>query len=355
MNNISQNESIHDEMTLKQLIRNIQRKINYLISKWYVLLIFSLLGGGLGYLYGNMKQATYTATTTFVLEDSEGGGMNKFSGIASIVGVDMGSSGGGLFQQDNLLEFYKSRKMLEASLMKQSPSDTAKLMIDKYLDVLHQNEKGSSQKIDFLTSKLTGPVKRERDSVLSKVIKNITANNLKVDKVDKKSSILKIDVTSTDEVFAKEFNEALVEEVNEFYIETKTKKSLQNIGILEYKADSVRAVMNGSIASAAVAVDMTPNLNPTRQAQRLIPSQRSQFSVESNKVILGQILQNLEIAKLSLLQESPLIQIVDEPQYPLEKNVVSRSKMTIIGFIVAGILGVISLIVVQFIRAALKK
>ncbi|WP_447770490.1 lipopolysaccharide biosynthesis protein [Sphingobacterium faecium] len=347
-------EPIHDEMTLKQLILNIQRQINYLISKWYILLILGFLGGGLGYFYGKMQTPTYTATTTFVLESSEGEGVSKFSGIASMVGIDMGNSSGGLFQQDNLLEFYKSRKMLEASLLKNSPSDTAKLMIDKYLEMIHQDQKGSVVKIDFLNNKLTGVVKRERDSVLSKVIKDISTNNLKVDKVDKKLSILKVDFTSTDEVFAKEFNEALVEEVNEFYIETKTKKSLRNIEILSYKADSVRAVMNGSIASAAIAVDMTPNLNPTRQAQRLIPSQRSQFSVESNKVILGQILQNLEIAKMSLLQESPLIQIVDEPNYPLEKKTVSKSKMAIIGFIVAGILGVIVLIVYQFIRATLK-
>ncbi|MQP27067.1 lipopolysaccharide biosynthesis protein [Sphingobacterium faecium] len=347
-------EPIQDEMTLKQLLRNIHRKISYLMSRWYILLILAIIGGGLGYFYGIVQKPIYTATTTFVLESSEGEGVSKFSGIASMVGIDMGNSSGGLFQQDNLLEFYKSRKMLEASLLKNSPSDSTKLMIDKYLEMVNQGQKTSVEKIDFSSNKLPVPLKRERDSVLMKVIKDIGKYNLKVDKVDKKLSILKIDFISTDEVFSKEFNEVLVDEVNEFYIDTKTKKSLRNIEILEYKADSVRAIMNGSIASAAMAIDMTPNLNPTRQAQRLIPSQRSQFSVESNKVILGQILQHLEIAKMTLLQESPLIQIVDQPTYPLDKKIASKSKLAIIGSGLAIVLGIIGLIILQFIRAVLK-
>lgn len=139
-------------------------------------------------------------------------------------------------------------------------------------------------------------------------------------------SIIKIDVKSENEVFAKEFNEALVMEVNEFYIQTKTKKSLDNIVILQHKTDSVRAVMNGAISSAAIIVDATPNLNLTKQAQRIVPSQRSQFSAETNKAILGQLVQNLEMSKMALMKEAPLIQKVDEPIYPLSVERIGKLK-----------------------------
>src|SRR5690606_823126 len=97
------------------------------------------------------------------------------------------------------------------------------------------------------------------------------------EKPDKKLSIIKVEVTSPDEVFSKAFNENLVRRVNDFYIQTKTKRSTDNIATLQHKVDSVQAVMTDAIYSAAKVSDATPNLNPTRQVQRLGPAQKAQF------------------------------------------------------------------------------
>src|SRR5690606_6123841 len=134
----------------------------------------------------------------------------------------------------------------------------------------------------------------------------IRSDILTVEKPDRSLSIIQVDVTSPDEVFSKVFNENLVQTVNDFYIQTKTKKSTDNIALLEQKVDSVRAVMSGAIYSAVRVSDATPNLNPTRQVQRLGPAQEAQFSAETNKAILSQLLQNLELTKMNLLQEQPL-------------------------------------------------
>ena len=58
---------------------------------------------------------------------------------------------------------------------------------------------------------------------------DINKNYLSVDKPDKKLSIISVKVKSTDKYFAKEFTETVVNNVNEFYIETKTKNSIQNL------------------------------------------------------------------------------------------------------------------------------
>ncbi|ULT28285.1 hypothetical protein KUH03_17855 [Sphingobacterium sp. E70] len=170
---------------------------------------------------------------------------------------------------------------------------------------------------------------------MNNVVSTIRDKYLIVDKVDKKLSIIKVEVKSFDEIFAKDFNSALVKTVNDFYVETKTKKSQDNIKILQHKTDSVRGIMNGAITSAAVIVDNTPNLNPTKQAQRIIPTQRSQFSAETNKAILSQLIQNLEMAKMSLMRETPLIQVIDDPVLPLYKQSIGLFK----GVFLGGILG----------------
>ena len=354
-------EPLQDEMTLKQLIRSINRKIFYLLSKWYIILFIGMIGAALGYFYANGKKPIYTATTTFVLESGEqGGGGGPISGLAALAGLDISGGSNNLFQGDNLFALYKSRAMVERALLSPNPLDTTELLINQYirsnnLDAVSTDQQ-SSISVDFKKDLKTYDRRtlRQRDSLLGVFTQRIVKNNLTVDKIDKKSTIVKVEINSNSEDFAKSFNQVLVNTVNDFYIKTKTKKSLDNIAILQHKTDSVRAVLNGSISSGAIVIDATPNLNPTRQAQRTIPMQRSQFSAETNKAILGQLVQNLELSKMNLMKESPLIEKIDEPIYPLSITTISKTKMGILGFVGASILSIIGLIVFQFIRVTLK-
>lgn len=345
-----------EEISLKELIFKIRSWSRYILSKWYILIIASLFGGILGFFYAKKQKPKFTATTTFVLESGEGStGVGQMAGLAALAGIDLGSSsGGGIFQGENLFELYKSRKMIESTLLLPSISDSSILLIDRYLNLSKAKQHWKERQPELLNidfaKHVTGILVRSRDSILQNAVQEINKNNLDVAKLDKKSAIIKVDVTSTDELFSKEFNEALVAQVNDFYIKTKTKKSLNNIAILQAKTDSVRAVMNGNISTAAVVIDATPNLNPTKQAQRLVPTQRSQFSAETNKAILGQLVQNLELSKMALMKEAPLIQKVDEPIYPLKVTAVRKSIATVIGVILSVFVTVFLLLGIRFWR-----
>jgi len=339
-----------EKVSLKDIILNLQIWFKYFLSKLWILGIVSLIGAALGFFYAHLQKTIFKASTTFVLEtgDSNGSRMGQMAGLAALAGVDLGQSGGGIFQGDNLFELYRSRKMIESVLLLPSKYDSSLLLLDRYLKLTKTREqwkkvKPELLKIDFSHNN-SPELSRAKDSVLQQIVKDINKNNLIVGKNDKKSAIIRVDVKSTDELFSKEFNEALVAQVNEFYIQTKTKKSLDNIAILQHKTDSVRAVMNGSISAAAVILDATPNLNPSRQSQRLIPSQRSQFSAETNKAILAQLVQNLEMAKMNLMKESPLIQVVDEPILPLEIDRIGRMKAMVIGVILSLFIGILFLL-----------
>jgi len=355
------NKTNNQEMvSLKDLVLGLKDWMRYILSKWYFFVIAVLIGGSIGYYYAKSQEPMYTATTTFVLEAGEGatntGG--QIAGLAALAGVNLGSSGGGIFQGDNLFELYKSRKMIEAALLLPSVSDSSMLIWDRYLMMTdaHKRWKEHQPALLELDFKKTIPagLMRSRDSLLQRAVLDINKNYLVVGKLDKKSSLIKIDVNSTDEIFSKEFNEALVAQVNDFYVKTKTKKSLDNIAILQHKTDSVRAVMNGNIATNALTIDVTPNLNPTRQAQRLIPTQRSQFSAETNKAMLSQMIQNLELSKMALMKESPLIQKVDEPVFPLLVERPSALKSSIVAAFIVAFLTFVILVVKKWYTEILK-
>lgn len=340
-----------DEISLKELILKTQEWFKYLLSKWYVLVLAGILGGIGGFFYAKSQKPLYTASTTFVLEAGDSGGsLGQYAGMAAMMGIDLGGAGGGIFQGDNLLELYKSRKMIEAALLTSNEESNNQILLEQYLEITKSKERWKTKVPALLDVDFTKDVQpsvakqRLRDSIIADAVIAINKNILQVSKPDKKLSIIKVDVISEDESFSKEFNEALVREVNEFYVQTKTKKSLDNIAILQHKTDSVRSVMNGAISSAAVIIDATPNLNPTKQAQRVVPAQRSQFSAETNRAILGQLVQNLEMSKMALLKEAPLIQKVDEPIYPLAVKKLGKVKSGIIGAFLFGFLAVISII-----------
>lgn len=339
-----------DEISVKDLILNILKWYKYLLSKWPIIIGLGLLGSLFGFYYANSKLPRYTAVTTFVLQEGgSGGGLGSLASIASIAGVDLGGGGGGIFQGENILELYKSRTMIQKTLLTKIDGDGKKqLLINRYLDFNSNSSTNPMLKtINFLksSSELSHKEVRMRDSILGSIVSDINKNYLNVAKIDKKLSIIKVEVGAPDEVFAKVFNEKIVENVNDFYKQTKVKKTESSIAILQHKTDSVRAVMNGAIFTAAATTDATPNLNQSRQTQRLVPIQRSQFSLEANKDILSVLVQNLEMSKMTLLKEAPLIQVIDEPVYPLIKDKFSKVKGIILGGFLFSFLTMVFLIV----------
>lgn len=355
MENIKESNQNNDkEITLKEIILKIRGLYQYLLTRWRLILLFVICGGILGSVYSYFKKPVYTAVTTFVLEEGEkSGGLGQYAGIASMVGLDLGGGGGGIFQGDNILELYKSRTMIEKTLLTEITYGNKKqLLVDLYIDFnelkktwennkelynLHFNVNNSSSGANIRS--------RLQDSILGNIIKDINKNYLVVSKPDKKLSIINVKVNAENENFAKEFDEEIVKNVNDFYIQTKTKKSLANVAIMQSKTDSVRRVMNSAIYVGAAAVDATPNLNVTRQVQRNAPVQRSQFNIETNKAVLAELIKNLELSKITLSKETPLIQVVDHPINPLEVDKLSLKKGFAYGAFLVGFLTVLILII----------
>lgn len=314
--------------SLKQTAHLFSDWFAYLRARTGIIVGIAVLGGILGLTYGFLKKPVYTAATSFVLENGEGGegGLGQYLGLASMVGLDIGG-GGGVFHGDNIFELYKSRQMIQKALLEPLGNDTAQRLIDRYLAF---NKIAGAEGVSF-----NGPFTRLQDSIMREVVLKINKHHLSVGKPNQRIDVIRVEIKSKDELFAKEFNNQLVKNVNEFYVQTKTKKSSNNVAILQHKTDSVRAVMNGAIYSVAAVNDATPNLNPTRQVQRMAPVQRSQFTAETNKAVLEELLKNLELSKISLSKETPLIQVIDEPIFPLEREKISVWAYGLAAFLVS--------------------
>lgn len=343
------NHADKQEISIKDLVLKIRAVRKYLLTKWITILIGGLIGGLLGYWFMSIKSASYVSNTTFVLEEGESssGGMGQYAGLASMVGVNLGGSAGGIFQGDNLLELYKSRSIISKTLLTEAIFDGHKeLIIERYISINKLRKAWikfpALKNLNFKADKY-GRYSRLQDSIISVIALDVNRSYLVVSKPDKKLSIINVKVSAPDEAFSLVFNNEIVKNVNDFYVQTKTKKSQYNLAILEGQRDSIRREMNGALSGAAVSMDANPNANPARQVLR-VSSQRRQFDAESNKAILIELVKNLEISKVSLRKETPLIQIIDSPVFPLVKEKPSKLKGLIVGGLIAGMITVFYLL-----------
>lgn len=346
---LSANNQDNKEISPKDLILLAGKYYRFLASKVGLILSISLVGGLIGLAYASWKKPVFTATTTFVLETGESpGALGQYAGIASMIGLDL-NTGGGIFQGNNILELYRSRTMIEKTLLSEVRiRGKQMLLIERYVTFNNLRKKWAEKKhlqnVEFRHDwqLLPEQQQRQQDSLLAEIVGDINKRYLVIYKPDK-NSIIRVDVNAEDEFFAKAFNDVIVANVSDFYVETKTRKSLANVGILQAKVDSVSRVMRRAVYSAVAIKDATPNLNETRQVQRDAPIQLSQYTAENNRYILGEMVKNLELSKMSLLRETPLIQVVDYPKFPLYRSVPGKITTFIKGMILFGFLTVMVL------------
>jgi uncharacterized protein involved in exopolysaccharide biosynthesis len=344
-----------DEISLKELILKMKEWWIYLKSKWLIICLAGILGGASGYYYAFVQRPMYTATLSFALDDEKSsGGLSGAMGLASSLGFDLGTSAGGAFSGANLIELMKSRTLIERALLNPiTVAGKTNSLADYYIEFSKLgealNKKPELVSIHYLIDDNRSSFSLQKDSLLGAIYNNVIVGLLSVSQKDKKVSIINVEVKSENELFSKALTESVVKEVSEFYIDTKSKKAKTNVAILQKKADSIRNELNAAISGVAQASDNTFNLNPALNIKRT-PSTRRQVDVQANSAILTQLVTNLEMAKVTLLKETPLIQVIDKPILPLKKEKVGKLKTLIIG----GFLASFILIVIVIIRKSLK-
>lgn len=342
-----------DEISIKDLILRISRWLRYLKSKWVIILCTGILGVIIGLGYAFFKKPTYKAELDFAIEGEKSmGGLGGALGLASQFGLDIG--GGGTddeFSGDNLLQLMKSRSMMEKALLTTiNVNGKKETLAELYISFNNLREdwkdKPELSKIQYLPEVDRSTFTLKQDSMLGVFHKKLLEDNLAVDKIDKKISIISLIVNSKNELFSKCFTEVLAKVVSDFYIQTKTEKSSKSVAILQKQTDSVRRALNIAITGVASSIDAAPNANPLLQTLR-VPSQHRQVDVTANTAILSELVKNLELSKMSLLQATPLIAVIDRPILPLEKKAPGKISSAISGAFICIILLLIGLVITK--------
>jgi len=278
-------------------------------------------------LYFFLQKPKYTAETNFVLMESGSSKGGALASLTSQFGIDLGGLGGqnSIFSGDNILDIIKSRNIIEKVLLSQVDSNNYKhptTLADVYLKLHHSSvgvniESDRYNKINFAIYQHDENNKRLNDSVLYLIYKDVVKNSIEVDHLNKKGTIIKLSTTSLDETFSKIFTERLLLEAKNLYVNIKTTTSQDNVNRLQAKADSLYNIFHNQSFQYASLQVVDENLAFT---QTKVPVELKQKDINIAMTIYAEVVKNLELAKISLSQQTPVIQVIDVPKYPLPNS-----------------------------------
>jgi hypothetical protein len=330
-------------IVLGDVIESIKRFFSYLRSQSKLIALCGLLGLFLPLIYRALQKPAYAASTTFILEEKSatGGGL---AGIASQVGLDLGSLGSGssLFTGDNILDIIKSRVIIEKVLLTPVSGNSGKTLADLYLEFSGMGEKlptPVSFAIPASASSFVPAHSVYQDSVLYVMYDQIAKKNVSVDRLNKKGSIFKIITVSQNQVFSKNFAERLLKETTTYYVNVKTSTAAANVKRLQARGDSLLRVLNAKSYNAASFQILDPNVAFKSMSVPAEVSSRDKSIVFS---IYAEVTKNLEMSRIALVSQTPVIQLLDVPKYPLMDDRKSYLFLGLVGFI-AGIFAAIFL------------
>ena len=329
-----------DEISIKEIVIKIKSWAGYLKSQWLKILTAGIIGGVIGYVYAFYQPVTYTAKLSFIVEDAKSSGMGGLSSLAGLAGFDIGgASGGGLLSGENLLLFLKSNSLIKTTLL--TPYDSVKnySLADKYADEYELRSKWAKNK--KINTTVFFPVQsklaftRLQDSLLQILADKILKKELIIERPEKKATFINVQATMQDEMLSKFFCERLVNKAIDRYIISKITRQKTSVDKLQRRSDSLGALLNYKTFSSAIANEKILDINPAYRSSTVNAEVvgRDKLMIGT---IYGEVVKNLEIAKVQLSQETPTIQVVDEVDLPLKIVKISKLISLIIGGLIGG-------------------
>jgi hypothetical protein len=306
---------------IKQLMVRL-RKYSWLIA------IIAGLFGAFFYYMAKQSVLVYTAkSTVFPLNGTTD--PSPGSTISNLLGLGEGTKSFTGDASINIVELANSRRTREAVSMVRIPSLKNKTVSELLIE---ENNRHTA----FMQNKFIDPPK---DS-LSKI--NIASDLLRgafSAKINK-TGILELYVTNSSPELVREVSYIYIDKLSEFYIDLKKKKAQIDFEFAVKKADSLMYVLNQLDMKAITLDESTFFTNEGLKRYNLpkINLAQDKATVQSQYYYA---VNNRESAAYRLQKETPIIEILDKPEWPYDSVQKSTFTYVMMGLALGFIIGII--------------
>lgn len=340
-NNI--NSYTSDDIKLTDVVRSFRGYSVFIFKKMYIVFIGLILFGVLGFFYAKLSQTKYQANASFNVVDSKGlgsiGGLLSSFGLASFGGSTSNEVMAGLMQSRNTIK----SAFLSEVLYK---GDSTKL-IDIYLEEYGIREdwaKDAPELVGFeFTANNVYKLSRKEDSLLNIFWRPFVEDYLNVE-FEILEGLVKAEVKTYSYDFSKGMLAEMLDLSSRYFTDKQVKGKVGASDVAQYRVDSLSGLLESKRAQfgreqnkATFMVDASESV-----AMSKLGSEIGNLSIR-----LAAAKETLDATKTSLMQEAPVINIIDHPYFAMDIKQKKWKLWTLIGAIVGAALSILILLFVK--------
>ncbi|MEZ4830160.1 MAG: hypothetical protein R3C61_28335 [Bacteroidia bacterium] len=314
-----------------ELILNRLKDYGQTIRRWRWLIIAGALAiGGLLGLFAHTSAVYFKAVTIFHPEIS---GQQNAGLRANPLSFILGGSGKEGSEASLMMGILKSRNITEAVAGDSIDFHGEKILVADA--VFKAFPKSISPVAVYRRIFFPSPVLLPLEKKVT-VIGQYFRDHMEIETTEE--GFIEFDFSFVNEELVKILSERCMVKLDEYYRNQKTEKAKQNYLFFEYRADSVKKELDKANRSVARYYDET-KFGVKASNEVFLRDQEAKIKLLTELYIELEI--SKEQAKAQYQKETPVIQILDVPNPPYEKEERSAPLFAIIGFLAAAVLLVI--------------
>jgi len=278
---------------------------------------------------------------------------SRYSPLLQIMGQFGMPGGGEAVNAEKIVELLYTRLIIVNTLFKKDTiNNSADLLINHFCNEFAVNnrydEKPGMQDLVF-ASKPGNDFTVEENKVIQDIYKEITEHHLTAGVSD--NGIVEVNYRSISESFSKKYLDNLFETISEYYINKTNQKQRETYDIVKYYNDSLQTTLRKTEAEWAIFSDK--NVYKVTHEGRL-NQLRKTHELEALNAAYIESVKNLELAKYNLINQTPILQLIDKPVFPLKVNKTNYPLIIFAVLVLTCFFAIVIITVNKIIKDALK-
>lgn len=304
-------------ITLKDTLNLLKTYFFELLHKSYWFIIALTIVLSITYRQLKKQPIQYTANMSLMINNDN----KAMSGLMQLAG-QFGLGGGGEGDpSEKIVDLLASKQMIYSTLLKKVEiGEKRDMLFNHYIDEFNMENNWQNDTLlnNFrFVEKPTKDFSIRENKAAQQIYETIISSYMT--SAIGKSGIVRVSCTATSEGFCKEFIAAMANTLSDYYTNKSVEQQERTYRLIRQRCDSLERALYSTEYALANWIDA----NRTALRAGSLPARtgirRDQYKREAEvlNVMYIEAIKNRELAQLNLLMNTPIIQLIDLPNYPL--------------------------------------
>lgn len=303
-------------------------------------ILIVLLFASLGLWYAFTAQEQFVSEGKILPEiQSDKSKLGGLSGLASLAGVDLGSSmGTEAIRPDLYPDILKSTQyFLDLFKQKVTTKTNKSIVFEQYYhEIIEKGSKIEEKKLSKFPVKENGFI----------ILNGLSEDRMKDLReriqatIDKKSGVISVSVKMPDPVVAATIARFSMVYLTDYVTQYRTDKAKKDLDFLEERVNAARGKFYSNQTKKAQYGDQF-QLPTIRLQSADIQRERIESEYRMSSSFYNELLKKYEEAKINLQKETPVFQVLDPPTAPTQKSEPKKSIILLFSLFLGGFIGTV--------------